>query len=855
MNRMFQFSALIVVLILSTFPVVSQVPTPTQTSTATPSQTGSPALTPSSTSTATESPTVTPTATPTATWAIDSVPPDDFVDYLFTQSVLWGSEYAGQVMGASSFCDAYRKWRQQLPFKLHTQTLGVAGGTVAVTSEALHGTVALEVPTNSLNDDIQVILEKIPNPQTDPLSPTFRLQFQGLDGKKAGKLLIIGSSTWLLTSSYDLSFAKQWTNDLAKDVKIAVRKVGEEAWTLVDTTVDITRGVAKASLKVTEEIIQTGVECAVVITGSFYSAFFQSEGFLTVTTPHGGSSDLHAALHPQAGEKVLILVHGIFSSAETFAQKADDFPESLRAYYDHIIFAQYRTCSQDDIWHLWSPCSSSRAARILWKKLTSQFTDGGDAFTRAEVHLVGHSQGGIVCRWFIEQLPKRYLTYRKLMDKGMIDRFLTLDSPNGGLLDHQFCSWIPLYLTVGAPCAVLNIRAEEILGTVRLNESIDLRGIPTYCIGVKGGIAIPDSSALDLPVSEDHKRLIDNSTHFRVHEEMRTNGVFDAINEWFCLDNQCPTTLQMVTLPPGSFQMGNTGAGRDAEYGWSDEYPRHTVNINYSFQMGKYEVTNAQYADILNWARGRGYLRNSSNQPYNGGDVYHNGQFLFAVVDGSEWWEKAFIKYNGSNFYVEPRNGEPQGNHPVGRVTWYGSVAFCNWLSEKEGRSPAYNLSTWSLTNRQGGGYRLPSESEWEYACRGSSSNPNRYAPFSFGDDLGVTDLRSCQSSSLFNQYMAWCGNDDGWSEAVGSRLPNDYGLYDMHGNVWEWCQDWWHDSYNGAPQDGSAWQVPTTGNRVFRGGNWLNYARYCRSAMRYGFYPDDRFNNVGLRVVLPVSP
>jgi formylglycine-generating enzyme required for sulfatase activity len=109
--------------------------------------------------------------------------------------------------------------------------------------------------------------------------------------------------------------------------------------------------------------------------------------------------------------------------------------------------------------------------------------------------------------------------------------------------------------------------------------------------------------------------------------------------------------------------------------------------------------------------------------------VYYNSQMLLEIASDPD----CDINFSGGQFYVENRNSEAQGTHPAEAVSWYGAVAFCNWLSEKEGRSPAYNLSTWSLTNRQGGGYRLPSEAEWEYACRGSSSNPNRYAPFSLG--------------------------------------------------------------------------------------------------------------------------
>jgi len=306
--------------------------------------------------------------------------------------------------------------------------------------------------------------------------------------------------------------------------------------------------------------------------------------------------------------------------------------------------------------------------------------------------------------------------------------------------------------------------------------------------------------------------------------------------------------IEMVTIPAGSFMMGNSGSVRDGYCGCilcDCEKPRHQVTFDYSFQMGEYEVTNAQYAEVLNWAKGRGYLRNNHGGAYNGGDdVYHNGYMLLELFSDIY----CDVNYSGGQFYVETRNSEAQGSHPVLEVSWYGAVAFCNWLSEKDGLTPCYNLSSWSLVNPHSGGYRLPSEAEWEYACRGSSSNPNRYEPFSFGDDPSL-DLLSCDYSAILGQYMVWCGNNDGWTEPVGSKLPNDYGLHDMHGNIWEWCQDWWHETYSGAPANGSAWESPVSSYRVFRGGCWDDYARYCRSADRYGYYPASTYYDLGFRL------
>ncbi|MBI4569094.1 MAG: formylglycine-generating enzyme family protein [Planctomycetes bacterium] len=137
-------------------------------------------------------------------------------------------------------------------------------------------------------------------------------------------------------------------------------------------------------------------------------------------------------------------------------------------------------------------------------------------------------------------------------------------------------------------------------------------------------------------------------------------------------------------------------------------------------------------------------------------------------------------------------------------------------------------------------GLRLPSEAEWEYACRAGTTT--RY---SFGDD-----------ESEAGEY-AWYGATSGGitTHPVGQKKPNGWGLYDMHGNVWEWCEDEYHDSYNGAPTDGSAWTSNKGGARVLRGGSWLNTARSLRAAFRDGRTPAFRNAYVGVRVSASVSP
>ena len=180
--------------------------------------------------------------------------------------------------------------------------------------------------------------------------------------------------------------------------------------------------------------------------------------------------------------------------------------------------------------------------------------------------------------------------------------------------------------------------------------------------------------------------------------------------------------------------------------------------------------------------------------------------------------------------------GWPAGeadDRPVNQVSWYDANEFCNRLSEREGLTPAYrrdgdNVSWDAPTD----GYRLLTEAEWEYACRAGTRT--RY---SFGDD-----------ESKLGEYAWYTENSDGAPHPVGTRKPNPWGLYDMHGNVWEWVQDCWHENYNGAPTDGSAWEADNCQRRVRRGGSFFYRAWDLRSADRVWIEPEYRGVGGGFR-------
>jgi formylglycine-generating enzyme required for sulfatase activity len=168
--------------------------------------------------------------------------------------------------------------------------------------------------------------------------------------------------------------------------------------------------------------------------------------------------------------------------------------------------------------------------------------------------------------------------------------------------------------------------------------------------------------------------------------------------------------------------------------------------------------------------------------------------------------------------------GWGRGRRPIINVSWHDAVAYTQWLSSQTGES-----------------YRLPSEAEWEYAARAGSTTK-----YSWGNDIG-RNRANCDG----------CGSrwDDEKTAPVGSFRANRWGLYDVHGNVWEWVKDCYNDSYRGAPTDGSAWESGDCSRRVLRGGSWGSLPGFLRAASRNGLTAGSRYGSVGFRVARTVTP
>lgn len=258
--------------------------------------------------------------------------------------------------------------------------------------------------------------------------------------------------------------------------------------------------------------------------------------------------------------------------------------------------------------------------------------------------------------------------------------------------------------------------------------------------------------------------------------------------------------LRMIQIPAGSFVMGSPA---DEPERMEREGPQHKVTLA-SFLLGQTPITQAQWREVAQW------------QPRQG-----------------ERWERE-LKPTPSRFSDKTDSDQ----RPVEQVSWLDAMEFCSRLSQRTGRF-----------------YTLPSEAQWEYASRAGSTTP-----FHFGGTI-TPDLANYHGNYTYVDGSK--GLYRGQTTPVASFPANTWGLHDMHGNVCEWCLDHWHDSYEGAPADGNAWQDALESKeqkdierRLLRGGSWLLSPRRCRSAYRNHGGPVYADLNVGLRVVcLPQDP
>jgi len=331
----------------------------------------------------------------------------------------------------------------------------------------------------------------------------------------------------------------------------------------------------------------------------------------------------------------------------------------------------------------------------------------------------------------------------------------------------------------------------------------------------------------------------------------------------------------MAFILGGTFEMGDSFAE-----GGSDELPVHTVTVD-SFYMGKCEITNQQYCQYLNSALAQGLIKVTSGRVYKAGSGTS-----YPYCDTHSTFSYSQIDYSAGVFSVRSKAARSMANDPMVMVSWYGAVAYCNWRSQQESKEQCYDLSTW-MCDFGKHDYRLPTEAEWEYAARGGLSGRR----FPWGDTISHTQANYYSDSyysydisptrgyhPLWNDgiypYTSPAGFFDGtmkykvdynWPGSATSYQTisgaNNYGLYDMAGNVWEWCNDRWQaDYYNTSPYYNPP--GPASGSyRVIRGGRWDSLAIGWRVAYRYYFNPTNSFYHIrisfgpGLRITLCTLP
>ena len=252
--------------------------------------------------------------------------------------------------------------------------------------------------------------------------------------------------------------------------------------------------------------------------------------------------------------------------------------------------------------------------------------------------------------------------------------------------------------------------------------------------------------------------------------------------------------MEFLLVPAGEFTMGSVYLGKDHP----GEGPLHQVKISKPFYLGKYQVTCSQFAAFV---RDSGYKTDAEKE---GWAYIYVAESAWKQVKGASWQNPGFSQ---------------DGNYPVTCVTWNDADAFCKWLSRKQGKK-----------------YRLPTEAEWEYACRAGTTTQ-----FYYGDDPNDTHL---------TDYI-WCDkNSNLKTHPVGQKKPNAFGLYDIGGNTMVWCNDWYDEDYYWSSPATDP-QGPSTGRyRAARGGSWWSPPLKCSSSFRNRRVPNYRSNSLSFRVV-----
>ena len=280
----------------------------------------------------------------------------------------------------------------------------------------------------------------------------------------------------------------------------------------------------------------------------------------------------------------------------------------------------------------------------------------------------------------------------------------------------------------------------------------------------------------------------------------------------------CPECPEMVVVPAGRFEMGCDAAGDCAHA----EQPVHEVRVPVDFALGRFEVTVREFRQFAEAAE---YRTEAEQNP-------GVGCGTMEIADRNSWASTPGRSWRNLEYPVQDRQ-------PVTCVTWSDARAYAAWLGARTGAE-----------------YRLPSEAEWEYAVRAGTRTRYHFgdAPEQLCAYANGRDQTKLPNGTAWNN-PAECDDGAVYPRAVGSYQPNPLGLYDMHGNVWEWVEDCWNGSYAGAPEDGGPWLKGNCAVRVLRGGAWISPPRNLRAAYRFRLSATNRTSFAGFRVARTLAP
>jgi formylglycine-generating enzyme len=261
---------------------------------------------------------------------------------------------------------------------------------------------------------------------------------------------------------------------------------------------------------------------------------------------------------------------------------------------------------------------------------------------------------------------------------------------------------------------------------------------------------------------------------------------------------------EMILVEGGSFKMGRDDANDKIKGNeFSNELPRHEVKLN-SFYLGKYEVTVKEYKEFITATK-----KSMPPAPDSAWFAEHPDTKMFYPLSKTQWWGW-------------------KDNFPIHNINWFEAVEYCNWLSQKQGLQKVYTINKSEVTwNLSANGYRLPTEAEWEYAARGGNLSKS----YRFSGSNNIDEVAWYDGTTKYKGPAP-----------VGTKKANELGIFDMSGNVWEWCNDYFTSNYyaNSAKENPTG-PGPNT-YRVLRGGSWHYRDEYARIADRDG--PNAAFTN-----------